>query len=63
MGKLVSDEMLEAFAVVGEYDEIADRLMQRYSGLLDEINFSVYTEESPDQAQLRKIIRQLQEYA
>jgi hypothetical protein len=31
--------MLEAFAVVGPEDEIADRLKARYTGLLDRFAF------------------------
>ena len=61
MAELVSDEMLEAFAVTGEYDEVAEKFIQRYGGLLDEVNFAVYTSSHPEEAQIRKIIRQLQE--
>ena len=61
MAELVSDEMLDAFAVSGEYDEIADKLIQRYGGLLDEVNFAVHTSSPPEEGQIRKIIRQLQE--
>lgn len=61
MGELVSDEMLDAFAVVGEYDEIADKVIQRYGGLLDEVSFSVNSTPPPEEGQLRKIIRRFQE--
>jgi len=61
MEELIDDDMLEAFAVVAEYDQVADRMMQRYGGLLDEVNFSIYTASPPDEAELRKIIRKLQE--
>ncbi len=61
MGELISDEMVETFTVIGEYDEIAAKLVQRYGGLLDEVNLTVTTASPPEQEQLRKIIRQLQE--
>lgn len=32
LGEVITDEMLEYFAVVGTWDELADRLVDRYSG-------------------------------
>jgi probable F420-dependent oxidoreductase len=61
MGELVSDEMLDAFSVSGEYDEIADKFALRYGGLLDEVNFNIHSEKPPEEAQIRKMIRRLQE--
>ena len=57
MGELVSDEMLDAFAVIGEYDEIADRYLERYGGLLDEMSLSLTTSAPVEEEQLRRIIR------
>jgi probable F420-dependent oxidoreductase len=37
MPGLVSDEMVDAFAVVGDWDELAHRLQGRYDGLVDRI--------------------------
>lgn len=61
MGELVSDEMLDAFCVSGEYDEIADEFVRRYGGLLDEVSFTVYSQNPPEEAQMRKMVRRLQE--
>ena len=61
MAELVTDEMLDVFAVSGEYDEIAEKFIKRYGGLLDEVNFAVHTSSPPEEAQIRKIIKQLQE--
>ena len=61
MAELASDEMLDAFSVSGEYDEIAGKVIQRFGGLLDEVNFAVHTSSPPEEAQIRKIIKQLQE--
>ena len=33
MAALIDDEMLEHFAVVGRWDDIADRLVDRYGGI------------------------------
>ncbi len=61
MAELVSDEMLDAFSVTGEYDEVAGKFLDRYGGILDEVSFAVHTAAPPEEAQIRKIIRQLQE--
>ena len=61
MAELIGDDMLNAFAVIGEYDEVAEKFVDRYGGLLDEVNFSATTSSPPEEAQIRKIIRQLQE--
>jgi hypothetical protein len=37
MAALISDEMLEAFAIVGAPGEIPEKLRRRYSGLLDRL--------------------------
>ena len=61
MGTLVNDEMLDAFTIKGEYDEIAPIFLERYEGLVDEINFSMSVTSPSEEHQLRKIIRQFQE--
>ena len=61
MGRLVNDEMLDAFAVVGEYDEIADKLLARYRGLVDEVSLSVKTGGIAEEEEVRRIIRRLQD--
>lgn len=61
MGELVSDDMLDAFSVSGEYDEIADRFIDRYGGLLDEVSFTLVSEKLPEEVQMRKMVRRLQE--
>jgi len=35
MADLITDEMLDTFAVTGGYDTVGARLKQRYAGLLD----------------------------
>ena len=58
---MVSDDMLEAFAVIGEYDEIADKILEKYGGLLDEVGFAPPAEHPMEETQLKRIIRRLQE--
>ena len=33
----ITDEMLDLFAIVGPWDEIADRLIDRYQGLAERV--------------------------
>jgi probable F420-dependent oxidoreductase len=61
MGSLVSDEMLDAFAIIGEYDEIPGMFQERYGGLVDEMHFSIQTASDAEQTQLRRIVGELQE--
>ena len=61
MGELVSDEMLEAFAVSGEYDEIAGEFARRYGGLVDEASYTLYSEQPVAESDLRRIVRDFRE--
>ena len=61
MGALVPDEMLDAFAIIGEYDEIPGMFKERYGGLVNEMHFSIQTTNDAEHAQLRRIVSQLQE--
>ena len=61
MGELVSDEMLEAFSVSGEYDEIAGEFARRYGGLVDEASFTLYSERPVAESDLRRIVRDFRE--
>ena len=41
MAELVTDEMLDVFAVTGTWEEIGTRIRERYTGVLDRIGFYV----------------------
>ena len=41
IAKEITDDMLEAFAVIGEYDEIGAKVKERYEGLVDELCLTV----------------------
>ncbi|MFI5046461.1 MAG: LLM class F420-dependent oxidoreductase [Acidimicrobiia bacterium] len=46
MGELVTDEILDAFAVVAEPDDVATRLLARFGGLVDRLSFYMpYTDD------------------
>jgi|TARA_B100000676_G_scaffold177999_1_gene174742 probable F420-dependent oxidoreductase len=58
---MVTDEMVNAFSVIGEYDEIADLFHQKYSGLLDEVNLSFFNDTYPDDQTLQNIVSRFHE--
>jgi len=43
MSAMISDEMLEAIAVVGTYDELVTKLKERYAGVLTTLDFGLGT--------------------
>jgi probable F420-dependent oxidoreductase len=48
MGKLITDEILETFAVVAEPEEIPQRLLERYGDLVDRLSFYAPYQTDPD---------------
>lgn len=58
---MVTDEMVNAFSVIGEYDEIADLFHEKYAGLLDEVNLSFFNDIYPDDHTLQKIVNRFHE--
>jgi len=56
MTGLVSDEMLETFAVIGGYDEVGWRLKEQLGGLVDEVGFNMEVCTPEDGKALRNII-------
>ena len=61
MAGLITDDILDQFAVAVEYDEVAAAVKERYGGLLDEVVFGMPVSGDDEERQLRKIIAQLQE--
>lgn len=57
MAKEITDEMLDTYAVVGTYDDIADKVMERYDGLLDRVGFYIPYRAGIDDAEWRKLTR------
>ena len=59
MPKLISDEMLETFVVVGTWDDIGIKLRQKYDGLLDRIGlYRPYIPGAEDE-QWKKLAQQM----
>lgn len=63
MPPLVTDEMIETFAAVGTYDQIAARIKQRYGGLITHIEFGIPVRNDTEHRQLREIIQDLRRVA
>jgi probable F420-dependent oxidoreductase len=59
MPGLVDEGMLETYAVVGTYDEIAAKLKARYGGLATALEFAVPLADAEDDAVLRALVAEL----
>ena len=57
MASEITDEMLETYAVTGTYDDIAEKVMARYDGLLDRVAFYIPYRAGIDDAEWRKLTR------
>jgi probable F420-dependent oxidoreductase len=55
----ISDEMMEAFAVIGTHDEIAAKLRKKYTGLLDRVAYYMPYRPGEDDAVYRRAIEAL----
>ena len=60
MSALVDDEMLNTFALVGDYSSIARKIVERYSGILDQVGFSIEVNSDNDAAMLEKMVKEIQ---
>ena len=60
MAELITDEILDAFAVVGGYGEIPGLMKERFDGLIDEVVFNAGGPRTSDAAELQKVIEGLQ---
>src|SRR5579885_259430 len=58
MAKLVSEEMVHAFAAVGTYDEIAARIKKRFAGV-NRLSFDMPVRNDHDRGVLKEIIQDL----
>jgi probable F420-dependent oxidoreductase len=58
MPDLITDEMLDVYAVSGTYDDIAEKMHERYDGLLDSVAFYVPYKAAFDDTIWNKLCRQ-----
>ena len=61
MERHVSDEMVETIAVVGTYDQIAERVWRRYEGVCDKVEFSVPVAGEEGEERLAGMVHQLRQ--
>lgn len=61
MAKLITDEMLETYATIGTYDEIADRLRERYGGLVTSVAVNLPLETPADRELAREVIGRIKQ--
>lgn len=60
MERHVTDEMVETIAVVGTYDEIAEKVRDRYAGVCTGVEFSVPVETPDDREMLAAMVKTIQ---
>ena len=59
MPNFISDEMLDHYAVIGTYDEIAAKLKQRFGAVAGHLEFAVPVTGEADKAALRELLASL----
>ena len=60
MGREITDDMLDAFAVMGRYDDILDKVRARYGPYATSIGFSIPVRTSGDEEHLKAMVHTLQ---
>lgn len=55
----ISDDVLHTYATVGTYDEIGTKLVQRYGGIVSDIEFSIPCTTPAEKATMRDLIEQV----
>jgi hypothetical protein len=58
MADLITDEMVDTYAVTGTHDTIAARIKERYAGLLDRTSFYRPYQAGIDDPRLPRVIQQ-----
>lgn len=57
---MISDDILHRFAVIGTYDEIGERLVDRFGGLVTDVEFSIAIDNDDDRATLTALAATIQ---
>lgn len=58
--KLISDEVLDQFAVIGTYDEIGRKLVDRFGDIITDCEFSIAVRNDEDRETLRRMAHDIQ---
>jgi len=61
MGDLITDEMLEEFAVVSRYDGLVEKIRARWGGIVTRTGLAIPVRKPEDEERLRHMIRELQQ--
>jgi probable F420-dependent oxidoreductase len=61
MGDLITDEMLEEFAIVSPYDGLIKEIKARWSGVVTRTGLAIPIRKPEDEERLRHMIRELQQ--
>lgn len=59
MANEITDEILDQFAIVCTYDELADRIRERYFGIVSTLDFGFAIRGPEDQERLRWLVQEL----
>lgn len=60
MPRLITDEMLEAWVLIGTYERIADVLRAKADGIFQAVHINFTSEERRDTAMLREVVQRVQ---
>jgi probable F420-dependent oxidoreductase len=63
MPSRIDDEVLHTYAVVGTYAEIGRKLVQRYRGLVTDVEFSIPAATPDEQGILRELVQEIRREA
>jgi probable F420-dependent oxidoreductase len=61
MGNLITEEMLEEFAIVSPYDGLIEKIKARWSGIVTRTGLAIPIRKPEDEERLRHMIRDLQQ--
>jgi probable F420-dependent oxidoreductase len=56
MPDLITDEVLNEFAIVAPYDQVADKIREKFGGIVDHVDFSDSTASIEDKDAMKQII-------
>jgi hypothetical protein len=57
MADLITDEMLDVYAVTGTWDELSGKIKQKYAGILDRVAFYIPFRAGTDSGRWREIVK------